>query len=643
MMQRKGKASGLLMMVLAVFSGCSQTEYKVGQTAQRRWRPIDNEQMLKARQAPSPRIAPETHFAAGVLLEQQGQPGQAVEQFRRAIALNHNYAEAYHRLGVLLGMTGQHVEAQENLRKAVALKPTQAFFRNDLGFELMQQKEWAQAEAEFRQALELYPRMPRANINLALAVSQQGRFDEALACFRTALPEADAQYNLGLVYKTQQRYTEAADCFRRALQERPLFIAAGTQLAYCTQNMNGGQPTDSFTQTTQPYEPQPSTVAAPSPDSTIPVTTSNEPRPRTMAAQTTPEEPAPTYQVPAPANTSNSPQPVEWIEVQTSDGPISDDPITEPSMIEPQPEFAPVQPEPMPAPAEPQSFMQPKSTFEPARIEMSRPEPMPTTATYGYEPAPAPSRPQPQTMPRSQTTSSSSQDVYVVPMSDVGSSLTAPSQPTSHFTPTGQPTPQSNAAPAGYQDVQSPQGMTPEEFRIWRAERRAQAIWLEEQRTGHKVARKPTYFHESKYTTQVVNEQAGASSDSRSTMAASVYETKLTSQGVMPGEQPLEWLETVSQNNVQLQSALNNLRCESVYGPSEPDFSPFDLQGGYPSMTMTIAPPESPAAPLEFAPAQPWPTSQFQPAHSSRSTMHTTGSGEKVVPLTDPSDRASRR
>jgi len=655
MMQRKGKASGLLMMVLAVFSGCSQNDYQVGQTAQRRWRPIDNEKMLRARQAPAPRIAPETHFAAGVLLEQQGQPGQAVDQFRRAIALNHKYAEAYHRLGVLLGMTGQHVEAEANLRKAVALKPQQAFFHNDLGFQLMQTKQWAEAETEFRAALDLYPRMPRANINLALAVSQQGRYDEALACFRTALPEADAQFNLGLIYKTQQRYSEAADCFRRALEERPTFVAAGTQLASCSQNVNGGQQTESFTHstTTPSFESQqPQQVTAQSNDATIPITTSNESRPHTMAAQTMPEEPAPTYVAPTPASSS---QDIEWIEVQTSDGPVSEDPITEPLLIEPEP--APLQPQPdpvqpQPTPSEPQASMQPTSTFEPKRIEWSKPEPMPITA-YGYEPAPTPARSQP--TPRPQPVSNSSaQEVYVVRMSDVGgapSAATQPThspapttQPTTQVTPVVQPTSQSSAMPAGYQDETPPPGLTPEEIRVWRAERRGQALWLEEQRTGKRVARTPTYFHEAKYTTQIINEQAGSSSDSRSTMAATVYETRVITPSpgsVQQGEQPLAWLETIAPDNSELQMAVNNLRCDNAPGSVEQDFSPLYEQLGYLPVPMTIVPPESPAAPVEFAPA-PRPAFSRESSQTNVSTMQSNSSGEAVVPMTDPHDRSSR-
>lgn len=661
MMHRKGKASGVLMLALAVFTGCSQTETKVGQTAQRRWRPIDNEKVQQARNAPAPKIAPETHYAAGVLLEQQGQPGQAIEQFRRAIALNHDYAEAYHRLGVLQGTTGQHVDAEQNLRKAVALKPQQAFFRNDLGFELMQQQDWAQAEEQFRAALDVYPRMPRANVNLGLALSQQGRFDEALACFRTALPEADAQYNLGLVYKQQQRYSEASECFRLALSERPLFTAAGTQLAICTQNMGGTQPTPLITQTTPTFAQSTTPAAAPQNefisqrnDSTIPVTTSGEPRPRTMAAQTTPEETTPFS--PPTRNPTPAPQQVEWIEVQTSNDAPSDDPITTPAPSQPQSFRA------EPAPVQQATEPRHQSTFtpEPASRPMSRPEPMSITTSGPSDPAPSYTQRQSQpnfqappatsSRPATQPTPQNSGDVQFVPLSDVGDSRpmrTQPSsefspaaQPSSNFTPTVQPSPQSNAAPAGYSDETPSKNMTPDEFRTWQAERRAQAQWVEEQRTGQRAARKPHYHYESKYQTQIVTQQAGTEADTRSTMAATVYTTTITTnsngQGPLPTERPFEWLDTVSHNNTQLEAALNNLRCESLYGPSEMDFSPADSGNRFESLQMTIVPPESPAMPLEnIAPVQSRPTASSPSSSSSRMNIQSSGSGEKIVPMTD--------
>ena len=123
-------------------------------------------------------------------------------------------------------------------------------------------------------------------------------------------------------------------------------------------------------------------------------------------------------------------------------------------------------------------------------------------------------------------------------------------------------------------------------------------------------------------------------------MAATVYSTTITTnssgQGPLPTERPFEWLDTVSHNNTQLEAALNNLRCESLYGPSELDFSPVDLGNRDEPLQMTIVPPESPAMPLEnSAPVQSRPTASSSSSSSSRMNIQSSGSGEKIVPMTD--------
>lgn len=671
MMRRQGEFSGVVMLAAALFAGCAQTQTRVGQTTERRWRPIDNEQVMKARNAPVPKIAPETHFAAGILLEQQGQPGQAIEQYRRAIALNHQYAEAYHRLGVLQGMTGQHADAETNLRKAVALKPQQAFFRNDLGFELMQQQDWARAEEQFRAALDLYPRMPRANINLGLALSQQGRYEEALACFRTALAEPDAQYNLGLVFKQQQRHGEAAACFRRALAERPVFPAASTQLAYCEQSMGGMSAQPPVTQVTpvfvqsgsQPPASRPEAMpttsftqrSAPTPTGTS-ESAAHTPRTRTMSAQTLPEER--TIEGPPSFDAVTAPpaQPVEWIEVQTSNDAASDDPITggpgdEPSYIAPR------------SASKPQagrSGATPEFDAPGQRVPLSDPEPMPFTTSGPVTPQPAaavapiqPSAkpqvqpsprtaPQPMAPPAPQPRQPSSGDVHFVPLSDVGSARPAgTSAPSSNFARPGTSAPQSNAAPIGGEPQPPARSLTTDEQRTRALERRAQAAWLEEQRTGKRAKIEPTYYYEAKYTTQVAGE--AGSRDDRSTMAASVdfpAGVNARGQGPLPAERPLEWLETVAYNNRELEIALNNLRCESQHGAAEMDYSPLDAGAAFETIPMSIVPPESPAVPAPRPEAiRAAGTTVTTKSTAGRSSESSSSSGAKVVPMTDPGSR----
>lgn len=226
-------------------AGCAKPEYPLarqGRPGQVFGPPVQDARVVNAPSAKVPKILPETHFAAGRLFEHQGNLSKAIVQYRKAIAVNHRYVAAHHRLGLVLSRVQYHVEAVASLERAVELAPNNAILWNDFGFELMFRKQWDRAEAAFRKAINQNPSLARAHINLGLALSKQSRFDQALASFRAVLPEADAYYNLGLMYRGQGRYAEAVEAFEHILTAAPGFTAAQTQLEQLEQMVLRIQP-----------------------------------------------------------------------------------------------------------------------------------------------------------------------------------------------------------------------------------------------------------------------------------------------------------------------------------------------------------------------------------------------------------------
>ncbi len=177
-----------------------------------------------------PRILPDTYYAAGRVFEQQGAPDRAIEQYRKAIAVNHEYTAAYARLGLMLSLTGQHEESVEAFAQAVELKPGSAVLRNNLGFELLYLERWDEAERHLREAARLDSKLTQAHINLGLLLGRTQRPELAFDSFRKVLPEPDAYYNLGLLQRAQGEYANAAASFRRVLAINPKFTAAQKQL-----------------------------------------------------------------------------------------------------------------------------------------------------------------------------------------------------------------------------------------------------------------------------------------------------------------------------------------------------------------------------------------------------------------------------
>jgi len=182
----------------------------------------------KHEQAPEPpRILPETYYAAGRVFEQQGAPDKAIEQYRKAIAVNHEYAAAYARLGLMLSLTGQHEESAEAFIRAVELKPASAIVRNNLGFELLYLERWDEAERHLREAARLDTKLTQAQINLGLLLGRTQRPEQAVEAFRHVLAEPDAYYNLGLLQRAQGQYAKAAATFQHVLALNPKFTEIG--------------------------------------------------------------------------------------------------------------------------------------------------------------------------------------------------------------------------------------------------------------------------------------------------------------------------------------------------------------------------------------------------------------------------------
>jgi Flp pilus assembly protein TadD len=201
------------------------------------WRAARDGRHVTASEAPSVAILPRTHLAAAKLFESQGLYTKAITQYRKAIAVDHSFVEAYHRLGLLLSSVGRHQDALPHLQRAVQLQPDNPMLLNNYGFELLLNQRWPEATQQLTHAVNLKPDFPRAHVNLGIAQSKMGRFDEALASFRKALPETDAYYNVGLMYRGQQRYTQAAEIFEYVLTLDPQFAAAKTQLAQLTAHL----------------------------------------------------------------------------------------------------------------------------------------------------------------------------------------------------------------------------------------------------------------------------------------------------------------------------------------------------------------------------------------------------------------------
>ena len=93
----------------------------------------------------------------GTAHDRLGEREPAIEAFRRAIALDEFYAEAYLNLGILLAGDGENEEAEVLLRKATQLDPNSHRAHGSLGAVLLQLGKHSEANEELRRAIEIDP------------------------------------------------------------------------------------------------------------------------------------------------------------------------------------------------------------------------------------------------------------------------------------------------------------------------------------------------------------------------------------------------------------------------------------------------------------------------------------------------------
>jgi tetratricopeptide (TPR) repeat protein len=218
---------GLCGVVLILAWGCDSSgrDKKVGSTRSEHGS-HSKADIEKAEPEPEAKILPETFLAAAQLAESRGEMPLAVSMYRKAIALKHDYVEAYNGLGLLYEKAGDYRQAEQAFSSAISPAPDKGYLRNNLAFCLLRQRRLDEAERELRQAIELEPDLAKAHVNLGVVLACKGRDQAALDEFLKVLPSDGAHYNLGLLYESNRQPDKARAAYAHALTLNPEMEAA---------------------------------------------------------------------------------------------------------------------------------------------------------------------------------------------------------------------------------------------------------------------------------------------------------------------------------------------------------------------------------------------------------------------------------
>lgn len=202
----------------------------------------NDQAMADAKPAPAPRIMPETHLAAGQMLERQGDMPGAIAQYERVIASDPRNAAAYNRLGIAYQKLGRYQDADQIFSQGIDADPGSTALRNNLGYNYMVQRRFADAVRVFQEALSQSPDFQRARMNLAIALAHLGRLDESAIEFSRVVSADVAHYNVAMVCLQKADYANGEKSLEQALAINPDCPGARSQLEKLRAFARSGSP-----------------------------------------------------------------------------------------------------------------------------------------------------------------------------------------------------------------------------------------------------------------------------------------------------------------------------------------------------------------------------------------------------------------
>src|SRR5262249_34937545 len=173
-----------------------------------------SEAMPKARAAAEKALAlddslAEPHAVLGGVYAISFEWARAEREFRRALELNPNEANAHHWYAYLLSDTGRSDDAIAEAKRAVALEPLNLKYNDSLGVIYRDARQYNEAIASFKKNLEMDPNYPPSNSNLAYVYQLTQHYDLWLEQWKKAAILNDDQEDLAMAEEAARVYTRS--------------------------------------------------------------------------------------------------------------------------------------------------------------------------------------------------------------------------------------------------------------------------------------------------------------------------------------------------------------------------------------------------------------------------------------------------
>ena len=177
----------------------------------------------------------DAHNNLANVLQEKGDLEAAVTGYKKALKLKPEYAEAYANLGNALKAQGKMDGALYNYKKALKIQPDNAENFNNLGVTQHAIGQVAEAIVSYKRAIQLKPDYVEAYNNAGVALKITGDSEQAILNYKQAIrlrPQySEAHYNLGNIRREKEDLDGAIENYRQAIGSSPDHLNAMCNLA----------------------------------------------------------------------------------------------------------------------------------------------------------------------------------------------------------------------------------------------------------------------------------------------------------------------------------------------------------------------------------------------------------------------------
>ena len=151
----------------------------------------------------------------------------ALENYKKALELNPDYAEAYNSMGTVLQSQGDYDSAIDSYERAIKIKPDYAEAYNNIGVALGCKREIDRAKSYYLSAIKVNPAYAEAYYNLGGIFAANDNFEAAIENYQKAIAcnqhYAEAHNNIGMVLCKKGDYAAGQSSYRSAIKIKPDF------------------------------------------------------------------------------------------------------------------------------------------------------------------------------------------------------------------------------------------------------------------------------------------------------------------------------------------------------------------------------------------------------------------------------------